>query len=485
MSQDPRWTRRDLMDWGLHGLGATALASLFHAESLRAAEPETNAAKTTASGLHGNSTIKAKRAIQICLVGGLSHVDSFDYKPELKKLHGKSLQLSEQPDIFFGQIGLLRQEDWEFRPRGKSGLMISDLFPHIAELADELTLLRSMQSKSANHTPALFLANSGFEFNGFPSMGSWISYGLGVENESLPAYVVLNDERGAPNTGSSTWSSAFLPSNHQGVVFRGGSQPVRDLFPPAAIPPAADQATRDFLHALQRGEVARAAEDDGLLARVRSYELAAKMQTSIPAVASLAEESATTLDAYGVNDPQTADMGRRCLLGRRLLEQGVRFVQLFSGGPIAGSPRASWDAHESVKENHALEAKRIDRPVAALLRDLKQRGLLQDTLVLFTTEFGRTPFAQSAANTVGTGRDHNRYGFSCWLAGAGLKPGISCGQTDDVGWKAVERPIPWHDLHATVLHLLGIDHERLTYYHNGIQRRLTNVHGEIIREILA
>ena len=236
---------------------------------------------------------------------------------------------------------------------------------------------------------------------------------------------------------------------------------------------------------MNRQHVDRTGLDATLLARLKSYELAAKMQTSIPQVSNFADESAAIQESYGVNDEQTADMGRRCLLGRRLLEQGVRFVQLFSGGPIAGSPRASWDAHENVKENHTVEAGRIDKPVAALLKDLKQRGMLQDTLVLFTTEFGRTPFAQSAADQVGPGRDHNRYGFSCWMAGAGLKPGFAFGNTDEIGWKAVERPIPWHDFHATILHLFGIDHEQLTFYHNGIRRRLTNVHGEVLHEILA
>lgn len=465
--------RRDFFHWGINGLGATALAALLSRET------------ASAEGTSAALVPKAKRAIHICLIGGLSHVDSFDHKPELRKMHGKSLQTDEKPDIFFGKIGLLRGEDWKFKPRGNSGLMISNMFPHIAELADDLTVLRSMESKSANHTPALFLANNGFEFNGFPSMGSWISYGMGLENESLPAYVVLNDERGAPNTGASTWSSAFLPSSHQGVVLRGGQQPVRDLFPPQTLTKGVDAATRHFIQTINQQHVERTGLDDALTARLKSYELAAKMQTSIPAVSSFADESESTQKAYGIHHTQTADMGRRCLLGRRLLEQGVRFVQLFSGGPVAGSPRASWDAHENVKENHTIEAGRIDQPVAALLKDLKQRGMLQDTLVLFTTEFGRTPFAQSAADQVGPGRDHNRYGFSCWMAGAGLKPGIAIGNTDDIGWKAVERPIPWHDFHATILHLFGIDHEKLTFYHNGIQRRLTNVHGEIVTEALS
>ncbi len=466
-------TRREFFNWGMNGLGATAMATLLSRESTLAASKDSKLQP------------KAKRAIHICLVGGMSHVDSFDYKPELKKFHGKSLQTDEQPDLFFGKMGLLRQQDWEFKPRGQSGLMISDMFPHIAELADDLTILRSMESKSANHTPALFLANSGFEFNGFPSMGSWISYGMGLENESLPAYVVLNDERGAPNTGASTWSSSFLPSNHQGVVFRGGSQPVRDLFPARKIDSQSDVATREFIQAINEQHVNQIGIESALNARLKSYELAARMQTSIPEVSSFAEETEQTQSEYGINETQTADMGRRCLLGRRLLEQGVRFVQLFSGGPVAGSPRASWDAHENVKENHTIEAGRIDKPVAALLKDLKQRGLLDETLVLFTTEFGRTPFAQSDADKVGLGRDHNRYGFSSWMAGAGLKPGFAFGNTDEVGWKAVERPIPWHDFHATILHLFGIDHEQLTFYHNGIQRRLTNVHGDVVHEVLA
>lgn len=468
----PRLPRRDLFHWGINGLGATALLSMLQSE-VRGAD----------SAPHFPA--KAKRAIHICLIGGMSHVDSFDYKPELEKMHGKSLSMDSQPDIFFGKVGLLRKHDWEFKPRGDSGLMISDMFPDIAELGDDLTVFRSLVSSSANHTPGLFVANSGFEFNGYPSMGAWISYGLGAETESLPAYVVLNDERGAPNTGASTWSSAFLPSNSQGVVLKGGRRPVRDLFPAKDVRPNADAATRSFVDAINREHLARTGEDAVLRSRIRSYQLAARMQTSIPEVADVSGETRETQDQYGIHEKKTADMGRRCLLGRRLLERGVRFVQLFSGGPIGGSPRASWDAHESVKDNHTLEAGRIDQPVAALLRDLKQRGMLKDTLVLFTTEFGRTPFAQSAADKVGPGRDHNRYGFSCWMAGAGLRPGTAIGATDDVGWKAVERPIPWHDFHATILHLFGIDHERLTYYHNGIQRRLTNVHGDVVTEALA
>ncbi len=469
--------RRDLFHWGCNGLGATALFSLLGRDHRLAAEPLPATANTHEP--------KAKRAIHICLVGGMSHLDSFDYKPALEENHGKTLEYDKKPDIFFGMIGLLRKPDFQFKPRGQSGLMISDLFPHIAQLADELTILKSMESNSANHTPALFLENSGFEANGFPSLGSWLSYGLGSETETLPVYVVLSDERGGPNGGATNWSNAFLPGHSQGVELRGGNQPVRDLFPALELAAGADKATWEFVNAINQDHAARVGEDPVLSARIRSYQLAAQMQLSVPEVSDLSAETQTTHDTYGVNDENTADMGRRCLLARRLVERGVRFVQLYSGGPIGGSPRASWDAHESVKQNHAREAGRIDKPVAALLHDLKQRGLLEDTLVLFTTEFGRTPFTQSAAGVIGEGRDHNRYGFSIWMAGAGVKPGMAFGSTDELGWKTVERPIPWHDFHATVLHLFGINHERLTFYHNGIQRRLTNVHGEVVKEILA
>jgi len=469
--------RRQLFEWSTHGLGSIALLELLQRDGVFA-QSGSVAANT-------NHSPRVKRAIQISLVGGMSHVDSFDYKPELTRKQGKTLGSDEKPDIFFGKVGLLRGSDWEFKQRGQSGLWISEMFPHIAKMADELTLIRSMVSESANHTPALFASNSGFLANGFPALGSWLSYGLGSETETLPAFVVLPDERGGPNGGASNWTSGYLPGQNQGVVFTGGDQPVRDLFPSTAISPAADQDTRKFIEFLNRNHLDKIGQDEKLLARIRSYELAAQLQTSIPEVSRYADEPEAVRTLYGIDDKKTADMGRRCLLGRRLLERGVRFVQVYSGGPIAGNPRASWDAHESVKDNHSQEAERIDKPVAALLQDLKQRDMLKDTLVIFTTEFGRTPFAQSAANQVGPGRDHNRYGFSCWLAGGGLRAGTSYGQTDEIGWKAVENPVTWNDFHATILHMFGIEHEQLTFYHNGIQRRLTNVAGDVVTGILS
>ncbi len=461
-------SRRDFGSWTASGLGAAAFLHLLGREAAAAPTP--------------HFAPKAKRVVHVTLIGGLSHLDSFDYKPKLAKLHGKKLDTTETPDTFFGQFGLLRQSDWKFKPRGKSGLMVSDLFPHIAEHADDLTVVRSMTADSANHTPALYLGNSGFQFSGFPSVGSWASYGLGSETDELPAYVVLPDPRGQPNGGASIWSSGFLPAEHQGVLFQPGPSPVRELFPKDPQPGEADG--RELLKKLNERHAKDSGAGDLLAARMRSYELAARMQLAVPAVADLSKESKESRALYGLDDEKTRDFGRNCLLARRLLEKGVRFVQLFSGGPIAGSPRASWDAHESVKDNHTIEAGMIDKPVAALLADLKRTGLLKDTLVLFTTEFGRTPFAQSGPDIVGPGRDHNKYGFSVWMAGAGLKPGTVFGATDEVGWKAVEHPLTWHDFHATVLHLLGLNHEKLTFYHNGIHRRLTNVHGEVVKGIL-
>jgi hypothetical protein len=463
--------RRGFFSWAARGLGATAFLHLLASDGRGA--PKTHFAP------------KAKRVIHICLIGGLSHLDSFDPKPALLKRHGTSLGAKEMPDIFFGQVGLLRKSDWEFKARGQSGLEVSELFPHIAKQADKLTVIRSMMADSANHTPALYLQNSGFQFSGFPSVGSWASYGLGSEADDLPAYVVLPDPRGLPNGGSSIWSSGFLPGEHQGTLFGTGPSPVRDLFPKDKMSAAMEADSRDLLAKMNDRHRDHSGSDPLLQARMKSYELAAKMQLAVPAVADLSKETKETQTLYGLDDKTTAPFGKNCLLARRLLERGVRYVQLFSGGPVAGSPRLSWDAHENVKDNHTLEAARIDRPVAGLLEDLSRTGMLKDTLLLFTTEFGRTPFTQAAGNAIGTGRDHNKYGFSVWLAGAGLKPGLAYGSTDEVGWKAQDNPVAWYDFHATLLHLLGIDHEKLTYYHNGIQRRLTNVHGEVIKSILA
>ncbi|SIO60476.1 Protein of unknown function [Singulisphaera sp. GP187] len=471
--------RREFFSWVRNGLGGAALAELMLRERIvQAAVPGESVSPCP------HFAPKATRAIHICLVGALSQVDSFDYKPGLIEAHGKALPSTERPDVFFGQVGRLRRPDWEFHQRGQSGLWVSDLFPEIATVADELTVIHSMFAETSNHTPATFQQNSGFRLNGFPTLGAWMSYGLGSEADDLPAFVVIPDARERPPGGTINWTNGFLPARHQGVVIRSNGPPIDDLFPARPIAPDAEAAARSLAAAMNHQHLRDHDNDDMLAARVRGYELAARMQLAVPEVADLQGEPAKTQALYGLDRPETADFGRSCLIARRLLERGVRFVQLFSGGTF-GSPRRNWDGHEDMKQNHSQEALRIDRPVAALIQDLRRRGLLDDTLVLFTTEFGRTPFTQSASDVVGKGRDHNQNGFSVWMAGAGLKHGFAYGSTDDIGWKAVENPVHWHDFHATVLQLLGVDHERLTYYHNGIQRRLTNVHGNVIRGILA
>ena len=472
-------SRRDFFSFAARGIGAAAFASLLMRDGMVRAAGIPPEAKDPPP----HHPAKAKRVIHICLCGGVSHLDTFDFKPELEKLHGKPLGGSEKPDVFFGQVGLLRKNDWEFKQRGSSGLWVSELFPHIAGVADELTVIRSMFAESSSHTPATLQENSGFRLNGFPNLGSWLSYGMGNETDELPAYVVLPDSRGLPAGGTNNWSNGFLPAQHQGVMFQSKGPVISDLFPAREIPADIEAASRELQAKLNQLDLEARGGEGELSARMKAYELAAKMQLAVPRVTDLSGETADTQKLYGIDQDATKDFGRSCLLARRLLEQGVRFVQLFSGGSF-GSPRINWDGHEDVKENHTREAKLIDQPVAALVKDLRQRGLLDDTLVLFTSEFGRTPFTQSSADVVGTGRDHNQYGFSVWLAGAGLKHGLAYGSTDDIGWKAVEHRTAWHDFHATVLHLLGIDHTRLTYYHNGIQRRLTNVHGEVVEGIL-
>ncbi|MEM7392110.1 MAG: DUF1501 domain-containing protein [Verrucomicrobiota bacterium] len=464
-------TRRELLAWSSHGLMGAALTGLARAEQPAG----------TTSGSH--YIARAKRVVHVCLMGGMSHLDSFDYKPEMEKFHGKSMDYDEYPQTFFNKIGLVRKNDWAFQQRGQSGLWVSDLFPHLAKVADELTVIKSMVADSANHTPATFQQNTGFQLNGFPVMGSWVSYGLGAETDDLPAYVVLPDARGYPAGGTINWSNGFLPSQHQGVAFQSKGTPIPDLFPARELSSAVESDSRSLLARMNRRHLEQHGLDDALIARIRSHEMAARMQLTVPDVTNIEGESAAIKALYGLDGAQTADFGRNCLLARRLLEKGVRYVEIISGGSF-GSPRINWDGHEDMIRNHNREAVRIDQPVAALIADLKQRGMLEDTLVLFTTEFGRTPFTQAGKNQVGKGRDHNMYGFSVWMAGAGLKGGYAHGSTDEVGWKAAEDPVHWYDFHATVLHLLGLDHERLTFYHNGIERRLTNVHGDVVSPLL-
>lgn len=473
-------TRRDCLRFSMQGIGAIAVAELLQRDGLARAA----GVPPQASDPWPHHAASAKRVIHIVLCGGFSQIDSFDYKPALEKLHGKTLTSDERPDVFFGKVGRLRKNDWAFRQRGESGLWVSELFPKLGELADELTVIRSMFAETSNHTPATFQQSTGFRLNGFPTVGSWLSFGMGSETDELPAYVVFPDARGVPAGGSINWSNGFLPAQHQGVTVSSSGTPIRDLFPAGEISQETEAASARLLDELNERHHRERGINDLLSARINSYEMSRRMQRVVPKIADLGRETEQTLALYGVDKEPTRDFARSCLMSRRMLESGVRYVQLFSGGAF-GSPRINWDGHEDMIRNHGREAARIDQPIAALLTDLRQRGMLDDTLVLFTSEFGRTPFTQSAADVVGTGRDHNQKGFSVWMAGAGLKAGIAYGATDEVGWQAVESPVHWHDFHATVLHLLGLDHKRLTFYHNGIERRLTNVHGSVINEILA
>ncbi|MEM7232059.1 MAG: DUF1501 domain-containing protein, partial [Planctomycetota bacterium] len=427
--QPRRSSRREFLGWTAGGLTAAAMASLGQREAF--------ASLPSGSLPAPHFAPRARRAVHICLCGGLSHLDSFDYKPELQRYHGKPLPSKEHPETFFNQIGLLKKNDYAFHRRGASGLWVSELFPHLATVADELCVIKSMVAQSANHTPATFQENTGFQLNGFPVMGSWISFGLGTETEDLPSFVVFPDSRGYPAGGTINWSNGFLSSRHQGIAFEAKGSPIPDLFPAKDIPKAEESEGRTLLAALNRSHLSRRGSDDALVARMKSYELAARMQLTVPDVADLSQEKEATRAAYGVGGGETNDFGRNCLMTRRLLERGVRFVQLFSGGSF-GSPRINWDGHEDVVRNHNREAKRVDQPVAALLKDLRERGMLDDTLVIFTSEFGRTPFAQSRKGTIGKGRDHNMYGFSGWLAGGGTRGGFAYGTTDDIGWKAAE-----------------------------------------------
>jgi len=464
--------RRFLADAGT-GFGAVALAWMLDADGY-AAEPSAVPRPHFAP--------KARRAVHIFSLGGVSHVDAFDHKPELAKYHGQPLTGKGTPDTFFGKPGNLMKSMYPFRRRGRSGLWVSDLFPHLAGCADDMTFIYSMVTKSSSHTPASFQMNTGFTLNGFPSLGSWLSYGLGSENRQLPTFVVLPDPRGLPAGGSNHWSQGFLPAEHQGTAFgTGKGAPISDLDTPRGVSPAGRQAGLQLLARLNRQFADVNPGDSALAARVRSYELAARMQTSIPEAVDLDGETEATKRLYGLDNPVTAGFGRNCLLARRLLERGVRFVQLINGGAF-GAPRINWDAHEDVKQNHDAQAAVFDKPCAGLLKDLKQRGLLDDTLVIWSTEFGRTPFTEGIN---GKGRDHHPLAFTSWMAGAGLKKGIGYGATDEVGYQVAEDRVTVYDFHATILHLFGLEHTRLTFYHNGIQRRLTDVHGQVVRGILA
>jgi hypothetical protein len=464
--------RRRFLGDAAGGLSAIALTALL-AEDTRGDQPH--------GSLGPHFAPKAKRVLTIFCSGAVSHVDTFDYKPELVKRAGQPLPGSGQLVTFQGENGDLAGPQWKFRPRGRSGKMISDLLPHLAELADEMCFVHSLTAKSNTHGPGENQMSTGFTLDGFPSVGAWVTYALGTANADLPAFVAIPDPRGVPQTGPNTWGSGFLPAAYQGTPLTA-DRPIPHLNRPAGIAADADRATRDLVKLLNEQHLERHSGDADLAARIAAYETAARMQVKAAEAADLSRETTETHRLYGTGDPDRVRAGfaRNCLLARRLLERGVRVVELFNGSYAMGEGVGNWDGHRKLKEQYQVHAPILDRPAAALLTDLKRTGLLKDTLVVWVTEFGRMPTFQKGAS----GRDHNPHGFTAWLAGAGVRRGFSYGATDEFGHRAVENVCTIYDLHATILHLLGLDHERLTVYHNGIHRRLTDVHGHVLRALL-
>jgi len=469
-------SRRELLRQAGGGFGALALGWLLQQDQLRAA---TAPAPTPADPLAPRPPhfpAKAKRVIFLFMHGGPSHLETFDPKPDLQRLAGQPLPSS------FGMVATRRKVATNpllatkrtFTRCGQSGVEVSDFLPHLARHADDLAVVRSCWADSVNHPQAVYQINTGSVLMGRPSLGSWASYGLGTENQDLPAFVVLPDPAGGIKGGPPAYGAGFLPAGHQGTVVRGGASPILDLRPPDATTNAEQRRVLDLVGRLNAHQLERSGDDAELTARIQSYELAFRMQGAAPEAVDLTQETGETRRLYGLDDRRTAEFGTRCLLARRLVERGVRFVQLYSGD-VNG-----WDAHGDVESNHAEMCGRTDLPIAGLLADLKRRGLFDDTLVVWGGEFGRMPMSEG-----GKGRDHNPHGFTMWMAGAGIRGGTVHGATDAVGLRAEVDRVHVHDLHATILHLLGLDHTRLTFPHNGREERLTDTAGTVVRSILA
>ena len=487
--------RRDFLSHSAHGFGALALASMLQADGLTA-----TAAGATDVGSGGtlktlHRPAKAKRIVQLFMSGAASHLDLWDYKPALEKHHGEASDFGEHVEAFQNGLGPWMKSPFKFRPYGQSGKMLSDVVAPLGDVVDEMAFIHNVVGKTGVHSQATFLQATGFQNPGFPGMGAWISYGLGSMNDNLPAFVVLPDHRGYPSNGPKNWSSAFLPASTQGTtIFPQRDIPIEDLLPKSDFVTAdSDRDGLALLNRLNRGFEQQRPGDSRLDARIKTYELAARMQLSAPEALELSQEPDHILKMYGletagktydseINVPEEAEyFGRKCLIARRLLERGVRFVQIWSGNDNS-FPRRNWDSHEDIERDHGPLANGMAIGAAALIKDLKQRGMLEDTIVLWTTEFGRMPSTQGSR-----GRDHNPYVFSNWLCGGGIKPGITYGPSDQWGYKPLDRdnPTQVYDIHATILHLMGIDHTKLTFRSNGIDRRLTDVHGHVIQEIIS
>ena len=423
----------------------------------------------------------AKQVLVIYCPGAVSHVDTFDYKPALAKFHGQ--KPPGMPAVTFeGPSGNIAKPFWEFKPRGQSGKMTSDLLPKMGELADEFCFVHSLHTQTSAHPQGENFINTGFTMEGFPSFGAWATYALGSECEDLPAFVAINDPRGLARSGKNNFGSGFLPAAFQGTDFNSKNPPA-NLGRPMDYSASDDKNTVDLLQRLNAKHLEKYPGDANLAARVASYELAGQMQISVPEIMDISNEPESIHQEYGSESGTELkrEYAKNCILARRLLEKGVRVVQLFNGSdPSGGNGITNWDSHSDIADTHAMQAEIMDQPTAALIHDLKRRGLLEDTLVVWCTEFGRMPFLQGN----GTGRDHNPEAFTCFFAGAGVKKGFSYGASDEFGFKAAVDPTSLYDFNATILHLMGLDHERLSFYHNGLERRLTNVHGHVINDIL-
>ena len=462
--------RRDLMKVLGGGLANVGLAA-------------TLAGDRALAGTQGNGSPvphfapKAKNVISIFCYGGPSQVDTFDPKPELANHAGEVMNGVGEVVVSQGNPGGLMPSPWKFKKYGQSGIEVSELFPKVAGHVDDMAVIRSMYTSSNDHGPALYQMNTGTVLAGHPSVGSWLTYGLGSENTNLPGYVVFTDHRGGPINGQPNWGAGFMPAAFQGTQFRSAGDPIVDLRPPKEVSRERQRKWLDLLQDLNREHLSLNPEDNELSARIQSYELAYNMQVHATEAIDISKESEATRNLYGLDDDRTRFFGRQALMARRLVERGVRVVQLYSGG---GNHEPTWDQHWSLKYFHTMHAGETDGPIAGLIADLKQRGLFEETLIVWHGEFGRMPISQRL-----DGRDHNPYGFMVWLAGGGIKGGTVVGATDHFGYKGVENRKSVYDLHATILHLMGLNHERLTYHHNGRDMRLTDVHGDLIQEIMA
>ncbi|HET6884187.1 MAG TPA: DUF1501 domain-containing protein [Pirellulales bacterium] len=483
------FSRRQLLSRAGCGFGLIGLAGLLADERLLGTALAGDLGSRSLNPLAPQSphfAAKATRVIWLFINGGPSHVDTWDHKPALARWDGKSIrefdpEFKNTTGFFKNAVGNLMKSPFEFTPRGECGKLVSSIFPHLGEHVDKMAFIHSGYTESNNHSPALFAMNCGVPRMGLPCVGSWVTYGLGSESRDLPGFVVMSDPkgRGLPKGHAANWSAGFLPGVYQGTHLRPTGDPIDNLHRPEQLTEAAQRNELDLVKQLNEIHHQRLAAESELTARIESFELAYRMQTAAPETLDLAQEPKHVHELYGIGNPECDHFGRQCLMARRLVERGVRFVQIYSGGM---ENQRSWDGHNDIKGNHEQFAGETEKPIAGLLSDLDQRGLLDETLVIWCGEFGRLPIAQLSEKP---GRDHNPHCFTAWLAGGGVKGGVSYGESDDVGYKAAVNRVHLNDLHATILHLLGIDHTRLTFKYNGRNFRLTDVAGEVIRDILA